>query len=219
MLLSLFAPLAGPIAPRRVLGRDADGPSPLLALLGLAVTTAASALLLVPFMRAAVEASALLVDTAMAKQVILLNTLVLGPLGACASALVTGVLLWIVPVVAGHETRLRRCIVVGAVVGGVEVARRVFIAAVLWLREMAGRVDPQYEVRTGLDAVLVALPDLPTALLVIAGHLGPFEIWAVVVATIGLAALERMPRPIAAWAAVVTFAATHGLAAALEILR
>ena len=218
MLASLFASIIGPISPRALFTDDRRRLSPALALLGLALATAASASLLVPFMRAAVDASVLPLDDGLATPVILFNTFVLNPVGACLGALVTAVLLGTVPLVTGHESTWGRCLLVATVVGGVETGRRLFVAGVLWLREIAGRADPQYDVRTGLDALLVALPDLPTPVLAVSRHVGLFEAWAILVAAAGLALAERLPRRVAVCTAIVTSVAFNGVLVALEVL-
>lgn len=219
MLASLLASIIGPLGPRRLFVPEATRLSPTLAVVGLALATAGSALLLVPFMRAAVNASPLFIEEEMAVQAILFSTVVLNPVGACISALITGVLLWVFPMAAGHEPRLGRCVIVAAVMGGVETARRLFIAGVLWLREVAGRVDPTYDVRTGLDALLLGGPEVPQPVLVLASHLGLFEVWAVAIATIALASAERLPRRVAAWTCVTAFVMVNTSFGLLEALR
>jgi hypothetical protein len=219
MLVSFFASVIGPLGPRRLFRHDVARLSPTLAIAGLALATAASALLLVPFMRAAVNASPLFIEEDMATKAILFHTVVLNPVAACVAALVTAVLLWVFPMAAGHEPRLGGCVIVAAVMGGVEAARRMFMAGVLWVRELAGRPDPAYDVRTGLDALLLAVSDVPQPVMVLAGHVGLFEVWAVVMATIALATAERLPRRVAAWTCVTTFALINTFFVLLEALR
>jgi uncharacterized membrane protein YfcA len=99
---------------------------------------------------------------------------------------------------------------------GVGIARYLFVAGVLWARELTDVVDPRYEVRTGLDALLLMADDVPRIAIVVGRHAGVFEIWAAAVMSIGLVALLRLPARVAVGTAAAATIAMHGTLAAIE---
>jgi len=189
-----------------------------MAFVGLVAAIAAAGALLIPFMRASITAAGIAGSEALLTSVILFNVGFVTPVGVGIQAVVTAGLLYTFPLFAGQQTRWRRCLAVAIVAAGVEINRRVFMALILWLRELTGRTDPEYQVRTGLDALLVAIPDLPPALVAAAGRIGLFEIWAGTVAAIGLMTAEHLPRRTAVTTAVATALVVNGMLVALQAL-
>ena len=218
MLPALAASLTGPMWPRATLRALERDPAPWLALIGLSAATAASASLLVPFMVAAAEASGLAIDAEVVRRVARLNAGLLAPAGACLAAVITATLLWTFPVFAGYETNWRWCLLVAVLAQGVGVARQLFVAGVLWGRELTDLVDPRYEVRTGLDALLMLTDDVPRVAMIVGRHMGVFEIWAASVMAIGLGAGLRLPFRVALASAGATTLIVHGTLATIEWL-
>jgi GNAT superfamily N-acetyltransferase len=216
VLSALAASLTGPLWPRATLLAQQRNPEPWLALLGLSAATAASAALLVPFMVAAAEASGLATETEVVQRAAAWNAGVLAPASACLAVVVAATLLWTFPVFAGYDTEWRGCLLVAVAAQGVGIARYLFVAGVLWARELTDVVDPRYEVRTGLDALLLMADDVPRIAIVVGRHAGVFEIWAAAVMSIGLVALLRLPARVAVGTAAAATIAMHGTLAAIE---
>jgi len=218
MLDAMLLPLSGPLWPREALRPYSEHQPVLAVLVGLIVATVASAAWLIPFMLAAIQSSGIPVEDGLAWRIVVLNIGAFAPVGALASACVMAVLLWTCPMFGGFETEWRACFLIAAVTQGTDIFRRLVVALVLWARELTEAGAPTVEVRTGFDAVLSLAGSLPHGLMIVAKHFGPFEIWSVAVATVGLMLLQRLPLRTAAITASATVVVIQGTLALSELL-
>lgn len=218
MLDALLLPLSGPLWPRDALRPYSERPPVLAVVVGLIIATVASATWLIPFMLAAIQSSGIPVEDGLAWRIVVLNVGAFAPVGALSSAVVMAGLLWAFPMFGGFETEWRTCFLIAAVTQGTDIFRRLMVALVLWARELTEAGLSTVEVRTGFDAVLGLAGDLPRGLMVVGEYFGPFEIWSVAVATVGLMLLQRLPLRTAAITASVTVVVIQGTLALFELL-
>jgi len=199
-----------PFAPTGVFEEQREKPTFWLPWLVLAVLFVAVGLVALPFTvqiaRISTEAAGRPFP-ASAESVTKVFAIVLTPVGLLVGILIGAVVLYLVSLVTGVQTRFKGLMTVSLFVAPITFLQTLVTTIALRMRGLENIQSPaDARITFGLDNLVSAeYAEAHKAVAALLRGVGPFEIWVLIVTALGLMALEKVPKNKAWTIAIVAF--------------
>lgn len=173
-------------SPVETFRRQAPAPRPMQILLGIVLLTIAVAVVTGPIVHHLLRVTpAIAASQAVATQFVLIQGLIITPVGTIAFLLLVASILWSSTLMIGQDLALKQATTIAFTAGMAGVLKRSFVGIVLYLRWVWNPNQLDADVSTGADALLS--PQFNASFTgTVVQHIGIFDVWFAALLILGL---------------------------------